>query len=492
MESLAPVLNYDILLEVMKMCERPDCSRFMRTCRFFHTHGFEALLSHDISTSTEEDLTRVLAFLRKDPDKRFKFVRSMQFDFPELTDTATLELADALRRMVNLTALSIQYSEDIILSEPEPALFDAIAALTSLRELDLHYAGEHSIRLLQSLRSELVEVNVHILDMTDCTCFFDTVPADDRPLYHPAVLLQHSRSTLQELFTYEWYMDADTPPDPTLVYPQMWRLDLERSLFPCTLPLINAYPNLTHLCFHTGESEHQQYLQSKIEAYDTRHALNVSQQQASVRTWESLHEYSGSLVDLYLLGLTCPINRVYLHSMPTVLRHMLPTVLAYARPRDLTLQNWPMQLRDNHPAEVFAALRGEGVSRLEAFCIEARLEQDDGAVDIAAVLEGLRASLLSAPLQELRMNIGMQPDCESVAARAQWHPRDPPPDREESPSMCLAERSAEDFDLEGCLRQFMEDVPTLRRANIELNGPKDRWRFATIVDGKLQIEERRS
>lgn len=90
------------------------------------------------------------------------------------------------------------------------------------------------------------------------------------------------------------------------------------------------------------------------------------------------------------------------------------------------------------------------------------------------------------------MNIGMQPDCESIAARAQWHPNDPPPDREESPSMCFAERSAEDFDLGGYLRQFMEDVPTLRRANIELNGPKDRWRFATIVDGNLQIEERRS
>lgn len=397
MESLAPVLNYDILLEVMKMCERPDCSRFMRTSRFFHTHGFEALLSHDISTSTEECLTRILAFLRKDPDKRFKFVRSMQFDFPELTNTATLELADALRRMVNLTALSIQYSEDVILSDPEPALFDAIAALTSLRELDLEYVGEHSIRLLQSLRSELVEVNVHILDMTDYQNFFDyMIPAGDRPLYHPAVLLQHSRSTLQELSSYGWYMDADTPPDPALVYPQMRQLDLECSLFPCTLPLINAYPNLTHLRFHTGESEHEQYLKPEIEAYDARHALNVSQQQASGRTWESLHEYSGSLVDLYLLGLTCPINSVYLHSMPTVLHHMLPAVLAYARPRDLTLQNWPMKLCDNPPAGVFAALRGEGVSRLEAFCIEARLEQDDGAVDIAAVL--VRAQSITCPL----------------------------------------------------------------------------------------------
>lgn len=390
MESLVPVLNYDILLEVMKMCPRPDCARFMRTSRFFHTHGFEALLSHDISMFTEECLARILAFLRKDPDKRFKLVRSMRFGFFDLTDSTTLELADALRRMVNLRVLSIVYSEDVILSYPEPALFDALAALTSLRKLDLSYAGEHTIRLLRSSRSELVEVNVHLLDMSEDQGFFDTIPAGDRPLHHPVVLLQHSRSTLQELSSYRWYMDADAPPDPALVYPQMRRLDLQRSLFPCTLPLINAYPNLTHLRFHTGESEHRQYLQSDIEAYDARHALNVSKQEASGRTWASLSEYCGTLVDLYLLGLTCPINRVYLHSMPTVLHHMLPPVLAHARPRDLTLQNWPTTLRDTPPAEVFAALHGAAVSRLEIFCIEARVEHDDGAVDIAAVLVRFR------------------------------------------------------------------------------------------------------
>lgn len=94
------------------------------------------------------------------------------------------------------------------------------------------------------------------------------------------------------------------------------------------------------------------------------------------------------------------------------------------------------------------------------------------------------------------MKIGIQPDRESVAARARRFPQfgfpdAPPPDREDSPGMCFAERSAEDFDLVGYLRRFREGVPTLQRANVVLNGPKDRYRLATIVDGKLQIEERR-
>lgn len=61
---------------------------------------------------------------------------------------------------------------------------------------------------------------------------------------------------------------------------------------------------------------------------------------------------------------------------------------------------------------------------------------------------------------------------------------------EDSPDSYFAERSGEDFDLADYLRRFMEDVPTLQRANVVLNGPKDRYRLATIVDGKLHIEER--
>lgn len=61
---------------------------------------------------------------------------------------------------------------------------------------------------------------------------------------------------------------------------------------------------------------------------------------------------------------------------------------------------------------------------------------------------------------------------------------------EDSPGMYFAERSGEDFELAGYLRRFMEDVPTLQRANVVLNGPKDRYRLATIVDRKLHVKER--
>ncbi|OJT10869.1 hypothetical protein TRAPUB_12614 [Trametes pubescens] len=64
----------------------------------------------------------------------------------------------------------------------------------------------------------------------------------------------------------------------------MHQLDLERSHFPYTIHYIDAYPNLTHLRFITGESELGHYYPSSIEDYDTRHALNVAKQLDLSRT----------------------------------------------------------------------------------------------------------------------------------------------------------------------------------------------------------------
>ncbi len=88
-----------------------------------------------------------------------------------------------------------------------------------------------------------------------------------------------------------------------------------------------------------------------------------------------------------------------------------------------------------------------------------------------------------------------RPDDDSVVARKRRQhlrlPKPPPPKPEDYP-LCFAERSAEDFDLESYVRRFMDEVPTLQRAQIILIGPRERWRRATIVDGKPHIEDRRN
>ncbi|OJT10868.1 hypothetical protein TRAPUB_12613 [Trametes pubescens] len=173
----------------------------MQISRFFYTHGFEALLSHSISIPTQKVLLCFLACLKKDAGQRFKYVRSVRFGFFDLTEPAGLELANALRRMSNLETLSISYSEDMILSHPD--LVDAFAALSSVRKLDLGCVGETAIKMLQSLRSELISVDVNFLGVApDGEGFFESVAVEDVPLYHPTIILEHSRSSLQKLSSY--------------------------------------------------------------------------------------------------------------------------------------------------------------------------------------------------------------------------------------------------------------------------------------------------
>ncbi|KAL1942114.1 hypothetical protein VTO73DRAFT_6644 [Trametes versicolor] len=233
-----PTLNYDILLEVMNFSSRPDCSRFMRTCRFFYTHGCEALLSHPIFFYREDQLIDLINFLRIQGTKRFKYVHSLDMSICNLTESTALQLATALPLMTKLEELRIPYSESLILSHP--GLAEAISSLTSIRVLRLGYMGELAIEMLQSLRSSLVKVYLELYtDFDD-----DEVPEEDRILYHYTALLGQSESTLQELCIGKWYTVPDIPPSPMLVFPKMRKLTLPSPIFPRRA---TSYANERHM-----------------------------------------------------------------------------------------------------------------------------------------------------------------------------------------------------------------------------------------------------
>lgn len=220
----------------------------MRTCRFFYTHGFAPLLSHNISLETEEDLVRFLRPFQKYADERCRFVCSLDLLFPDLPEPTAPQLAHALRRMSNLKTLSVSFSEDIISSHPD--LFDAFADLPSLHKLDLRYAGARAVEMLRSLRSKLVVVHIGFRtdDDSDDDTSFDPIPEDNLKVCYPgpAVLLASSRMSLQELSSSSWATDVQTLPDAMLIYPHMYRLSVVSPVFPRTMAFIRTYPNLTH------------------------------------------------------------------------------------------------------------------------------------------------------------------------------------------------------------------------------------------------------
>lgn len=392
--STFPVLNYDILMEVLRVCPRSDCARFMQTNRFFYMHGFKTLLSDTVHFDTEEDVSRFFSYLTKLEGARFQFVRSLHFDLSaDLSEQAARALTIALPSLSSLDDLFISCIEDFLSSHP--GLSDALAMLTSIRHLRLSYIGPLALKMLQSLRSKLTSATLGFeSNFNEDDSFFDLLPLEEWQPYHPTVLLAHSQSTLEKLESYRWDTDPNMIPCPTIVYPKMHRLYLNRPVLPLSVPLIRAYPSLAQLLFYYSVPRHSS---SNRLRYSTRRSLNISQQEALGRTWEELGKYRGTLVDLYMLGLTCPIAEVELLDWQGEALHMLGPVLFDARPRRLTLKERSWEL-EGSGADLFAAFRGRGGTRLEFLRVAFGVGHYEraGNFDVAVVL--VRVSCLSLPI----------------------------------------------------------------------------------------------
>lgn len=386
-----PTLNYDVLLEVLKACPRPDCARFTQTGRFFYTHGVEALLWDTVTLHAEEHLLSFLSYLRTPEGTRFQFVRSLAFGYLfDLSEEANQALILALPLLSNLNKLSIWCdSEGPLLSHS--GVSNAFAMLTSVRHLSISHADEHAMGMLRSLRSELISADINFSSDGE-DAFFDVVPEHDWPLYHPAVVLQHSASTLETLTSYRWFTHPSTGPDPTLVYPRMREVYHERALLPLTVSYTRAYPNLAHL--ELTESELGSDWRPDIQHCILRRHLNIAQQVGSGFTWSELGKFRGILADLYVLGLTCPIGDVELRDLHDQVLFMLAPVLFNARPRQLKCLRWP-RIHDAPDTDIFAVFQGQGGSRLELLDMDIEIGSDSGAqmaanVDVAAVLVRVR------------------------------------------------------------------------------------------------------
>lgn len=377
-----PVLNYDILLEIAAASSWSDSAGLLNACRYLHSEGPKALLRKTIDLSAQDQLLHFLAFLRGSlDDVRFKSVRSICLVFPGLKEVASSELSSVLPRLCNLSSLYVANSEYL-----RDDLLSALGALTSLRTLSLRGAGQHTVKMLQSSQSKLVSIYISFPPKNDEDAFFDRyiTQQDDWPQYHPVILLAHSRSTLRELECDRWHTHPEVTPDPGIVYPEMRRLTMGSASYPLTVSFIRAYPNLTYLSIYTGESDDRPCSARERQRYDTHRNKNLLAQAPPGCSWQELKETSGALVDLYLLGLTCLIERMELNLSHPDYRYMVEPVLSYSQPRHLVLRGWPGQLE--FPANVFAVLQGQGGTRLESFSLDARLEETDREVDVAAIM----------------------------------------------------------------------------------------------------------
>lgn len=372
-----PRLNHDILLVVMTFCKKPTISRMMRTCSSLSRSGARLLLNGTVNINDAYALESLCHFLPADSFSRIRHLRDLELRIDEkLPRPIARHLVEILGRTTHLDTLTLAEAEPILQSH-DPAIATAIASLTTLRTLVLSGAEELSRDMMLMLQSPLEELQFQYDPHGDAP-FDEMLEPDELPQYHPLFLCQNFVASLRDLdcrfasphtgFTY--------PQLP--VYPNLRCLTLQDD-WPVLRPWIASCPNLTVL---SSTTHHEAWV---AEDEDDDEDINPEWQELRQRnlddqgahgTWTHLEEYSGNVVPLYILGLTCRIPSITIdEDVKSYHVTMLSTILAEAKPKSLSLcMTGPLHdFRDS----TAALLTLEGCSELETLDLSLDLHRWD-------------------------------------------------------------------------------------------------------------------
>ncbi|KAM5530678.1 hypothetical protein V8D89_015650 [Ganoderma adspersum] len=467
-------LTYDTLLHVISVSlYASEAVKLMTTCQFLYHEGAKIALKRPVAVRNTKQLTSFLKFLRAENLSRCRHLRQLELwaCYPE-PDLAQ-ELVETIPLLGNIRHLRLYSVEDIL--EPYPALLSAFAGLTSLRHIELYGAGGVACELLSTLRAPLITASIDFLGDSD-ERIFDHLDFDEWAKYHPTRLLANFAPTLEELQCIAWYTTTE-PVFPGTVYPNMRRLSIELHDFPLRMDAFaRAFPNLTDLRvrteYHGGDIAH-----ADLEGIQASRDTNLSAWQQLGGTWRNgLEHFSGCLVDLYAVGLACPIRRVTIvDALPDgPSTDMLATVLRAARPVHLKLQGVAGAMLGDSERGLIAMLRDGSASGLLNLALWVNFGAADREKDLRPIIDDFVSTLVRLPLRSLDLRFDTQgldptpePDLmETLMCRQRGRPEPPAP----TPApLTPAERSLRTLrtDMDAIVGR-LESIPSLEAALVML------------------------
>ncbi|KAM5538670.1 hypothetical protein V8D89_007699, partial [Ganoderma adspersum] len=376
--SAAELWNIDVMHIVMSYADRTVVSNLMKTCNTLNSAGTRYLLENGVSLRREEGLVSFVWFLwaRGDSNECFRRVTllnklTLDFHDPKESTARILESLFGIlaRGASNLTFLKIWAAEALLALHPP--LGAAIATLTQLKILDFFRAGEHCAKLLRTLQSSLVTVKIYFA--TYSTEREDEVLAE--PDVNPILLLEGSQSTLESLSASFALSSPDGP-----CYTNVTHLELSCAGFPYIEDYIRAFPNLQSLTSfeYAGFGD-------ELEWHERREIAMVHQVQHG--TWQSMRHYQGSLLMLWIWGLTCriPSVRLSFDQRRGLDPNFLNDIILDVRPSDLSLRlpgaSW---LLDD---AVRSVLSEEGRLQVLDICILFHINESDDTVSVGHILD---------------------------------------------------------------------------------------------------------
>ncbi|TFK82460.1 hypothetical protein K466DRAFT_500285, partial [Polyporus arcularius HHB13444] len=149
---MAPLLHYDILLEVLRHCDSSTLCALMSVSRSLHEEAARLFLSDPVVLGECTDLESVIRFISVDNGRRLPYVRDL--DIQLLWQSEELHLC--IGGMINLQRLNLNDAENLV--ENHPKLADAFAALEGIEQLVALNAGQLTCAMLRNMRSRLRSV----------------------------------------------------------------------------------------------------------------------------------------------------------------------------------------------------------------------------------------------------------------------------------------------------------------------------------------------
>ncbi|KAL1943179.1 hypothetical protein VTO73DRAFT_4254 [Trametes versicolor] len=402
MAGHSPYLYDDILLHILDFASKGTIGTLMQTCRMFHKHGTHYLLQDGVFLATDKQIMSFMFFIvgnSGDEERpRVLLLRALTLSrqrciedapnsdlVPFQEETAGIFLHGFFKAIASfgcLLRLTIYDSEEVLGLHPD--LPEAIAGLRTLIQLTVSFAGIHTVRMLKALRSTLFYADITI--ESEARDNESELSLEDQ---NPMWLLHGSQGTLRRL-TASFSVSASDGP----IFPLVTVLNLSYTDIPRTQHYVRAFPALrvlnTDYCCGWGNDED----------YDARRAQNQDEQDR-LGAWPSLDSYRGSVTNLYLLGLRCPVGTIELdHEEETLDPAVLRVVLGDARPRRLQLRveggQWLVD------PDFLATFAHPGVEALERLELLVTLNKNDRDMDVSATLDpAVLTSRIVGPLQDL-------------------------------------------------------------------------------------------
>ncbi|TBU64890.1 hypothetical protein BD310DRAFT_972399 [Dichomitus squalens] len=465
--------------------DRRHISRMMRTSSTLYRAGSKHLLKDGVLLSEERQLRSFCRFMLAEKQTRFRYLRQLTLIMDRPSQAVAKKFVYVLKRMAHLESLHLSADDEFLNGHPD--LCDAISGLASLRRLHADDAGKLACDMLKRSCSKLVSLYLNFGMVPSFPgdrygeFFYNTLDPEDLPDYHPVSVLAAFAPTLEELIV-EYEGNVRLPHQPHAVYPRLRKLHLKDD-YPFLRPYIDAFPNLTHITLHTSHCELSVPYEDHEEVFWEIRSRNEGDQLVN-GSWQHLEEYRGPVLELYLLGLTCPVPHLYFPRIADQDLEFLPDVVDSARPVELRMNIRGDPFGDTED-ELPAVLRRPGCSFLRKLVLRVEIPPEYEESDIQISMDNLLPSLQTLALHHFELTL--EPNRLLNPTPRRGRPRLTLPDGSLEPPITPAplfpvEHSLEEFNPLDYAQRVFEAVPFMKEALVVVGGPRAAARRVTRLE----------